>query len=149
MNDIEKAKDILFKENLTCVILKGDKLYKSTKRGVSPIMELIDNDVNIEGAFVADKVIGKAAALLFMLCRVKEIYSPVMSEPAIEALKLSDIKFHYEESVPYIINRTNDGQCPMEKAVRKVDDPKEALIKIRDKIKELSNKSGPPAKPEA
>lgn len=140
MNDIEKAKNILFKEHLTCVIIKDNNIYTSSKRGVAPIMEIIDKGINIEDAFVADKVIGKAAALLFILCKVKGIYSPVMSEPATDILKSSDIKFCCEKSVPYIINRTNDGQCPMEQAVRDINNPQEALIEIRNKIEELSNK---------
>ena len=141
MRDIERAKEILFSENLTCVILKDDKIYKSTKRGVAPVMELINDNIDIEGAIVADKIIGKAAALLFMLCKVKEIYSPIMSEPAIEALKSSDIEFNFKKSVPYIINRTNDGQSHMEKSVSDTNNPQEALIRIKNKIKELSNKN--------
>ena len=141
MKDIEKAKEILFSENLTCVILKDDKIYKSAKRGVTPVIELINNNIDIKGAVVADKIIGKAAALLFILCKVREIYSPVMSEPAIDTLKSSDIEFNFDESVPYIINRTNDGQCPMEKAVSDTNNPQEALTRIKNKVKELSNKN--------
>lgn len=138
MNNIQKAKLILTQENLSCVLVKGDTTYKSQKRGVTPIIELINKNTDLSGFSVADKIVGKAAAMLFILLNVKEIYSPVMSESAIEVLKKSEIKFSFLRSVPYIVNRTCDGQCPMEKAVIDTQDPHEALKKIQDKIFELS-----------
>ena len=73
MNDLEKAKEILEKGNYTCVICKGDTVYTSVDRGVAPVISFIDNKTDISGFSVADKVIGKAAAMLFSLAGVKEI----------------------------------------------------------------------------
>ena len=141
MEDIERVKKILFEESLSCVILKDSQIYKSNQRGVAPVIDLIDKKIDISNAFVADKVIGKAAAMLFIYCKVKEIYTPVISEPAINILRSSGIIVHYEKCVPYIINRSNTGQCPMEKAVKDISSPVQALISIKEKIKELSNQN--------
>ncbi|MBQ7047074.1 MAG: DUF1893 domain-containing protein [Oscillospiraceae bacterium] len=138
MSDIELAIDMLKRENLSCVILMGDCVYKSQKRGVAPIMELIKNGTQLNGFSVADRVIGKAAALLFVLAGIKEVYSPIMSEPAIEVFRENKIKISFDKSVPYIINRTGDGRCPMEEAVKNTNDPKKAFIAIQNKLNDLT-----------
>lgn len=68
MTDLEKAKSLL-KNNITCVLVKDDNVLSSTKTGIAPVMELIENNVNLEGYSVADKIVGKAVAMLF--CKAK------------------------------------------------------------------------------
>ena len=70
-----------------------------------------------EDAIVVDKVIGKATAMLLILSKVKYIYAYVLSEKAKEILEYYHISYDCEKVVPYIINRTHDGMCPMEKTV--------------------------------
>ncbi len=141
MSDIDFAIDTLKKENLSCVICKDKCVYKSTKRGVAPIMELIKNGTQLNGFSVADRVIGKAAAMLFVLAGVREVYSPIMSEPAIEVFTANKINFVFDKSVPFIINRKGDGQCPMEQAVKDISNPKDAFIAIQNKLNELTQNS--------
>ena len=83
MSDIETAKEMLARSAFTCVLCKGDVVYTSTKHGVAPLLEWIDSGKDLQGFSAADKVVGKAAALLFILTRVTEIYAPIMSETAI------------------------------------------------------------------
>lgn len=142
MTDIETAFHTLKEEDLSFVICKGETIYKSQKHGVAPIVELIDNSVCLKGFSAADRVVGKGAALLFVLAGVSEIYSPIISEPAAEALKLHGIKFSCDEIVPFIINRRGDGQCPIEEAVKTTDDPANALSVIKKKLAELSSTRG-------
>ena len=42
MTDIERAKQILISEGCTCAVCKGNSIHISQKRGVAPLMELID-----------------------------------------------------------------------------------------------------------
>ena len=61
-------------------------MYSSTERGVKPLLDFIENGPNLRGFSAADKIVGKAAALLYVLLGVKEVYAPVMSETALYTL---------------------------------------------------------------
>ncbi len=137
MTDIERAKQILISEGCTCVICKGDNIHISQKRGVAPLMELLDGGAYIRGYSAADKAVGKAAAMLFVLLGVGEIYAAIMSRSAKKILDGHGIKYSCGEEVEYIINRKKDGMCPMEKAVMDIDDPAEAPTKIKETIEKM------------
>lgn len=137
MTDIERAKQILISEGCTCVICKGDNIHISQKRGVAPLMELLDSKIDVRGYSAADKAVGKAAAMLFVLLGVSEIYAVVMSRSAKKILDGHGIKYSCGEEVEYIINRKKDGMCPMEKAVMDIDDPAEAPTKIKETIEKM------------
>ena len=135
---MNNAKDILINETLTCCIVAGDKLYKSTKRGVAPLVQWYDEGCDMKDASCADKVVGKAAAYLYVLLGVKEVFAGIISEKAKEVFLRFGISFAYSECVPAIINRTGDGFCPMETAVSAIDDPEDALYAVKEKMKELA-----------
>lgn len=121
MNDLELAKDLL-KDELTIVLVKDTIIYKDNKRGIKAMLDLINNEIDLTGFSVADKVVGKGAAVLFIYSKVKEIYTKVISVPALEILIKYNIKVSYDKLVENIINRKGDDICPMEKAVLNVND---------------------------
>ena len=136
-----KAKELLVQGDFTCVVLKDDKIYTSKDRGVKPLLDWLEAKMNFENAVVADKVVGKAAAFLYVLLGVKEIYAGVVSEPALRVMERYGIKITYGEQVKAIRNRDNTGFCPMEKSVWEIEDPNlayETILKTRQKL--LSNK---------
>lgn len=137
MTDIEHAKQLLTGEGYTCVVCKGNNIHISQKRGVAPLMELLDGGADIRGYSAADKAVGKAAAMLFVLLGVSEIYAAIMSRSAKKILDEYEIKYSCDEEVEYIINRKKDGMCPMEKAVMDIDDPAEAPTKIKETIEKM------------
>lgn len=126
---IKELKDILLTENHTIVIYKSDaSLIVSDERGVTPLMKILSDDkTQLKDAIVADKVIGKAAALLMIYGSVKEVYTPTISAPAIEVFLNHNITLHYDKVVDRIINRKGDGLCPMESLCINVDNPEEAF----------------------
>ena len=83
-------------------------------------------------------MVGKAAAYLYVLLGVKEVFAGIISEKATEVFLRFGISFTYSECVPAIINRTGDGFCPMETAVSAIDDPEDALYAVKAKMKELA-----------
>ena len=84
-------------------------------RGVSDLFRLVESaPIFLKGSAVADKVVGKAAAALMALAKVKEVYAEVISRPALELLERNRILVSYGEVVPNIINRTGTGICPLE-----------------------------------
>lgn len=133
---VNDLKSILTKENHTVVIYKNDaSVIVSDDRGVAPLMKLITEDkTQLKDSIIADKIIGKAAALLMIYSEVKEVFTPVISQPALQVFEKHNIKIHYDKLVDRIINRKGDGLCPMETICMDIDNPEEAFEKIKEKI---------------
>ena len=129
--DLEKAKEILVTGGYTCVLCRAEQIITSNQRGVAPLMELWDAQRDVTGFSAADKVVGKATALLYCLLGVKSVYAMVMSRPALAVLEAHGIEIGYEQLVDAIRNRTNTGFCPIETATRDIHDPKDAPQAIR------------------
>ena len=113
----------------TCVIRTSNgKLLTSDEHGIRPpLLWLRENPDILRGAEVADKVIGKAAALLFAYGGVRSVWAARMSEAARDCLRAARISFDYEELVPAILNRDSTGLCPMEQRAMGIDDPARAF----------------------
>ena len=135
--DLNAAKQMLINEKLTCVIFRDDEIYSSSERGVKPLLTLLDEKKNCKGFGAVDKVIGKAAAFLYVILDVDVIHADVISKPALRVLVDNGITVTYNKLVDYIENRAKNGRCPMESAVLDIDNSEEALIAIRKKIEEL------------
>ena len=139
MGNMEIARETLEKENCTCVAFNGEKIVKSFERGVKPLLEMIDEGTDLSGYSAADRVVGRAAAFLYVKLKISEVYSYVLSRPAIEIFNRYRIPVRYEKLVDVIVNRTNTGLCPMESSVMDTNDPEEAERKIRKKLSELAS----------
>ena len=119
---IELAKKTLNNSELTCVIAnKKEVIFKSNKKGVTPLMDFILENHNDE-FYLADKVIGKAAALLCLKAKIKHVFTTIISTPAIEIFKLNNISYEYIKEVPRIKNRDGSSLCPMESLSEGVSD---------------------------
>lgn len=133
--NINDLKDILLKENHTLVIYKNNaSVITSNDRGVNSLIKLIKEDKSqLSGSLIADKVIGKAAALLMIYAGVKEIYAPIISKPALQTLLKHNVKIYYDKEVERIINRKGDGLCPMETLCLDIEKPEEAYLLLSTK----------------
>lgn len=142
MSRIEEAKAYLAEEGTTFVAIRQDgSIYRSEKKGIAPVMELLAQDPEqLVGATVADKVIGRAAALLLMRAGIAVLHARLISTHAREALKGGDIILTYETEVAYIINRTRTGMCPMEESVLDVTDVEQAYAMLKAKAAQLQKK---------
>ena len=121
MENINKDKIELVKKRLEetsaslVVLNKNDEIKEFYNRRVIDIVSLIKSGNNeLDGAIIADKVIGKVAATLLTLSGVKGIFAKTISEYAIEVLEENNISYTFENKVPYIINNDKTGMCPME-----------------------------------
>lgn len=124
---------------LTCLIERdGETLFTSKKSGIAPLIDLIDGKTDVKGATAFDKIVGKAAALLYALFGVKKVCAEVVSQDGLTVLKKYGIICEYSVLARHIINRRGDGLCPMEQAVEGIDEPKEAAEAVRKKLIELS-----------
>ncbi|MDR1464495.1 MAG: DUF1893 domain-containing protein [Oscillospiraceae bacterium] len=115
--------------NHTCVLRAADgATYTSDEHGVRPPLRWLREDpALLRGADVADRVIGKAAALLFAFGGVRSVWAECMSDGAAAFLAFAGIAFGCGERVPAIQNRDGTGLCPMEQKVLQTNDPAEAF----------------------
>ena len=76
---LERAKSLLKSTDSTIAVVSVDEVFTSQERGVKPLLHLLtDKKGFLKGAFVADKVIGKAAALLMVLGEIKEVHTLII-----------------------------------------------------------------------
>lgn len=136
--DLKNAINILNNENLTCVLCHNDIIYKSNEKGILPMYKFISLGYDLKNFSVADKIVGKAAAMLFILAGIKEVYTTVISYAAYEVLKNNGIGVYYKIKTDMIINRAGNDMCPMEKTVISIDDPKEAYENILKTLNKMS-----------
>lgn len=137
MTDFEQAKELFETGRYSCVLFRDGTAYTSTEKGVAPLVGWLTDHIDIRGFSAADKIVGKAAALLFVLGGLKEVYAPVMSEAALDVFSRHRIHAEYQTLVQGIMNRSGTGPCPMERAVSNLENPEEALEAIRQKLKVL------------
>lgn len=135
--DLQKAVTIL-NENpeYTCVFCKDDKIYTSTERGVTPLLHFLEN-TDLSGFSAADKVVGKGAAFVYVILKIKSLHAKVMSKGASEILDKYNIQYSYDILADNIINRTKTGICPIEEAVQNISEPNAALEAIKRKLQNM------------
>ncbi len=122
----------------SCVVFREEKIVFSSKdSGIKPLLQIIHESVDVFGCEAFDKIVGRAAALLYVYMGASRVCAEVMSEGAKAVFESSGVLFEYKTLAEKIINRNGDGICPMESAVIGINEPKKALIAIEKKIMEL------------
>lgn len=144
--ELERAKALLAEGGYTCVVCRGEETYTATERGVRPLLSWLNEGAELAGGAAADRVVGKAAAFLYVLLGVKTVYAPIMSAPARDTLRSSGIEVIADSIVPAIRNRTDTGFCPMESAVWELTDPREAKAALERRLAELAAGQGADAR---
>lgn len=144
MNSLEAAKLTLRDGGYTCVIATGGRVvFTSKERGVKPLVEYYrQNGSSQQGdTALADKVIGRAAALLARLAGIRTLYAGVISTGALEELNKAGIAASYETTAEAIRNRAGTGLCPMEQLSQGVTDPEEMLARVERFLAEQASRS--------
>lgn len=117
--NINALTDILHRGNHSLVVANGGEVRTFGGRGVSDLYSLLTTDASfLKGASVADKVVGKGAAALMVLGGVSELYTDVVSTPALALLHANSLTVSYGQEVPHIVNRAGTGVCPVETLCR-------------------------------
>lgn len=136
MTDLDRAISGL--KGHTICLAKGTDLLVSDKRGIMPMMELLAAEKDLKGYSVADLVVGKAAAILFIKAGVAAVYAKTMSRSAEDILRRYGIPYTRENSAERIRNRQGTGYCPMESAVLDSEDIEEGYRLLAAKIAETA-----------
>lgn len=128
----EDAIEYLKTESCSCVICNNGNLYPYFGRGVADLLNVLEKEPEImAGAFIADKVVGKAAAALMITGKAKEIYAVTVSEPALDLLNRFNVKIVYEVLTGHIINRTGTDWCPLERLCSGASDVADCVSLIK------------------
>lgn len=107
--------ETLHAEKCSCVIANGTGFRIFRQRGVADLYYLLTHEPQfMQGACIADKVIGKAAASLLIKGGINQVYADTISTPALSLLKEHGIPVTYEKETHHIKNRTRTGWCPLE-----------------------------------
>ena len=141
MQDAEllRAREMLTAGGYTLVLVRGDAVEADTERGVKPLLSRLDSGFDYSGYSAADKVVGRAAACLYVLLGIRRLHAEVVSELALEVLSEHGISASYTALTKRIRNRTDTGDCPMESAVRSCRMPAEALSCIRSTLLKMQS----------
>ena len=139
---VASAVQLLRDGQAACVVLRNGEIVRvESGRGVAPMIHLYE-DSALQGAYVADKIGGNAAAMLMTLGGGSGCYALTVSRAALDWFSVYNISVEYEVCAEYIVNRAGDGMCPMEQTVKDLNDPSEALTALKQKIAELRNRNG-------
>ena len=138
-DDVELARaTLLSTEGATCVAVRNGETIITRERGVKPLLRWISEGRSFEGWSVADKVVGKAPALLYVQLKPTAVFATALSEDARDILLARGIACGCDDLVPFIVNRAGDGQCPMDACVAGISDPHEAERAIRECVRRMA-----------
>lgn len=136
--DLARAVSLL-KEGYSFGIVKDGRVLAAEKgSGVKPfLMAAVGVEKEIRGASLADKVVGLAVARLALYFGIASVYGRIGSIQPARELASAGVPYVFEKTVPYILNRKQDGRCPIEQMVSETSSPEEtyALLMKFFKIK--------------
>ena len=140
--DLQYAKTLLLGGSYTCVLCRDGQTICHRERGVLPLLEHVRAEETMSGFVAADRVVGKAAAFLYVLLGVDAVYACVMSRAALAVFEKHGIAASYDTLTEKIRNRAGDGYCPMEEAVWEIEQPEAARCAIEMRLAELVARQG-------
>jgi hypothetical protein len=126
----------LLKDNFSLRIEKQNRLlFESAETMLKALFHCVkEQPVMMKNATVIDKVTGLAAAYLCIVGEVKEIYTVLASDKAIQKLAQHKIVIKARQTVPQILNKDKSAPCPMEQMAYSCGSAAEFLDKLAQRI---------------
>lgn len=135
MTDLDRARAAL--PGHTLALCRGGEVVTSDLRGVMPMLGFLREGRDLSGFCAADRVVGRAAAMLFAKAGVHAVHAEVMSDGAAALLAAHGIDASCDVRTAAIENRQKTGLCPMESAVAGIEDIDAGIAAIRRRAEEL------------
>ena len=128
MSDLDIAKTELYEEQLTLAIVhNGAILFETKSHRISGFLNAVETlGDKLEGASLADRVAGKAIALLCVYAKIRAVYATVLSRKAQAVFRQNNINVQWRELVDNVLDADKSGVCPFEKAAADLSDPRQA-----------------------
>jgi Domain of unknown function (DUF1893) len=133
MQDVEIAKTHLYEKELTLVIVKnGQILFQTDSHRISGFICAIEElGCHLEGASVADRVVGKALALLCVYAEIGSVYADVLSENGKALFEQYNVGCQWKKLVENVLDLTKTDVCPFEKAAADISDPENSYVAFK------------------
>lgn len=135
MTDLDRARAAL--PGHTLALCRGGEVVTSDLRGVMPMLGFLREGRDLSGFCAADRVVGRAAAMLFAKAGVRAVHAEVMSDGAAALLAAHGIDASCDVRTAAIENRQKTGLCPMESAVAGIEDIDAGIAAIRRRAEEM------------
>jgi hypothetical protein len=139
MQDLEIAKNQLNDNQLTLVIVKnGRVLFKTDSHRISGFIGAIEKlGTDLEGASVADRVAGKALALLCVYAGIGKVYAQILSRKAKVVFEENRVDVEWKQLVDNVLDLGKTDVCPFEKAAADISDPKVSYIAFKTLLEKM------------
>ena len=139
MQDLEIAKKHLYSKQLTLVIVKNNRvLFQTDSHRISGFITAIDTlGMQLNGASVADRVAGKALALLCIYAGIIEVYAEVLSKKAQVIFLENKVDCQWDQMVDNVLDFNKTGVCPFEKAAAEISDPKDSYVVFKALLEKM------------
>jgi hypothetical protein len=133
LKDLGTAKRGLSERRLTlCVVKEGHVIFEARTHGVLGLVEAVEEFKDrLDGASVADRVVGKAIALLCVYVNVRAVYAATISKAAKALLEGNSVHLEYDSIVENILGADKSKTCPFEQLVDRIADPGDAYRKLK------------------
>ena len=116
--DGEDMLETLNQNGLSLLVRNKGITTQHENRGVQDLLQLLQEKPDrLQGAIVADKLIGKAAAALMIAGGVKEVHTNLICTSARELFEANNVLCFAKEEVPEILNRDRSGKCPIDSQI--------------------------------
>lgn len=146
--DLELARTVLREQGAPFVLVSGGRIVEiGSGHGVVPLVLALERlePTGIKGAALADKLIGRAAALAAIHAELGAVHGEFMSRAAVDELTRYGIPFSYGVQIPAVLNRSGSHLCPFEELVASAATPEEAVRRLREAAR---SKGGPAPDPQ-
>lgn len=132
MDDLKLAKKELDSADVNIVFVKNGKIvFSSNEDGVKGFLLAIKKfGVGLSNSSAADRIAGRAVALLCLYAKIKSIFAKAMSESCKGILQKNGIGFEFEKVVPSILNKNKSDVCPLEMLTTKIENPQIAFEEL-------------------
>lgn len=139
MQDVEIAKKQLYDKQLTLAIVKiGQVLFTTDSHRISGFIRAIDTlGLELNGASVADRVAGKALALLCVYAKIDEVYAEVLSQKAKALFEQYRIACQWRELVDNVLDTNKAEVCPFEKAAANISEPENSYAAFKALLEKM------------
>lgn len=114
----------------TCILVEKNSkkvIFQSKENSVRPLVRYsYYHEIFGENTILIDKIVGSAIANVIIHLNIKQVYTKIISKPALKLLNNKNIKVIYEEIVDNILRKDKTDICPLEKKILSVSSPLEA-----------------------
>ena len=132
--------DKLVETGMNLLVFSGEEVvYSSDKKGITPLIEAIEviGGEGLGDIITADRIVGKAAALLNVYLGAREVHAMLISAGAKGLLLERGVLFEFREETDAIKMKDGVIFCPFERMVQDVSDPVEAYSLIKERLAEF------------